>query len=63
MVDPLHFKARMKIACMWPLGPGPSAVTCVGGILAAASPEGGSSSSRLIGDPPEDAVAGAIRRK
>ena len=39
------------------------AVTCVGGILAAASPEGGSSSNRLIGDPPEDAVASAMRRE
>jgi hypothetical protein len=39
------------------------AVTCAGGILAAPSPEGGSSSNRLIGDPPEDAVAGAIRRE
>jgi len=31
-------------------------------ILAAASPEGGTSSGRLIGDPPEDAVADAVRR-
>jgi hypothetical protein len=44
-------------------GTGPSAVTCVGGILTAASREGGRSSNRLIGDPPEDAVAGAIRRE
>ena len=27
-----------------------------------ASPEAGASSRRLIGDPPEDAVAGAVRR-
>jgi hypothetical protein len=31
----------------------------VGGILAAASPGGGTSSSRLVGDSPEDAVASA----
>src|SRR5271166_2042508 len=47
---------------MWPLGPGPTAITSLGGILAAASPDGGAASGRLIGDPPEDAVAGALRR-
>src|SRR5271165_2599960 len=46
---------------MWPCSPGPPAITGLE-ILAAASPEAGGSSRRLICDPPEDAVADALRR-
>src|SRR5271169_5166460 len=48
---------------MWPRCSRPSTVTSLGWILAASSAKGGVTSSRVIGDPPEDAMTNAVRNK
>jgi len=52
---------RNPIQCMWPVNACASAITYLGWILAASLPLGRTSSSRVIGDPPEDAMARAVR--
>ena len=39
---------RNPIQCMWPLGPEPSAITCLGGILATASSKAGASRHAVL---------------
>jgi hypothetical protein len=46
---------------MWPFNDWSSAITSLGSILAALLPKEGTASSRVIGDPPEDAMARAVR--
>src|SRR5208283_2339689 len=48
---------------MWPRCSRPSTVTSLGWILAASSAKRGVTSSRVIGDPPEDAMTNAVRNK
>ncbi len=54
--------SRNPIPCMWPLGPGRPPSPAWAGYWQRHRRREESSSSRLIGDPPEDAVTCAIRR-
>jgi hypothetical protein len=50
------------IRCMWPLGPGPSAVTCLDGILAAASRYGDADQSPRVATGRYSFPPGSCRR-